>query len=98
MNKPWKTKRKNNRKPKEKTIENHENELKTFEKYLEDSKIDEKNERLRVLELNNTRMVSINCDLERNNKKLNVAERKMQEEVRKEHLMKKQIFEEDFHG
>ena len=66
-----------------------------YEKRITDlsGKIDEKSERLRVLELNNTRMVAINNDLERNNKKLNVAERKMQEEVRKDHLMRKQIYE-----
>ena len=38
-------------------------------------------------------MVSINCDLEKRVKTLTVAERKMQDEHKRDHLMRKQIFE-----
>ena len=56
-------------------------------------KVDEKDARLGILKLHNTHMESINCDLEKRVKVMTVAERKMQEEHKREHLMRKQIFE-----
>ena len=72
-----------------------EERVEVYEKRVTElnKKVDEKNGRLRVLELNNTRMVLINCDLEKRVKTLTVAERKMQDEHKRKHLMKKQIFE-----
>ena len=56
-------------------------------------KVDEKDARLGILKLHNTHMESINCDLEKRVKTMTVAERKMQDEHKREHLMRKQIFE-----
>ena len=56
-------------------------------------KIDEKDARLGKLEIHNKRMEEINCDLEKRVKVMTVAERKLQEEQQREHLMRKQIFE-----
>ena len=51
--------------------------------------LDDKNERLKAVELYNARMITKNNDLEKGNKKLKAAERKMQEDAKKDYLMRK---------
>ena len=53
----------------------------------------EKDARLAKLEIKNTRMETINIELEKRVKIITVGERKSKEEKRREDLMRKQLFE-----
>ena len=66
-----------------------------YEKRIKDleGELDAKSEKLKEADRFNTRMITKNSELEKNNKRLKAAVRKLEEEAQRDYLKRKQLFE-----